>query len=95
MFCNIGNVRVSGCRDIDVMYKYPIGLTDKRFKVIKKCPQCSFFTAVGYGRIPAGRYVRSHAAAPHMKAASVPVGIQGGISAGWYSKRLQTGRYHR
>lgn len=42
MFCNIGNVRVSGCRDIDVMYKYPIGLTVKRFKVIKKCPQCSF-----------------------------------------------------
>lgn len=36
MFCNIGDVRVSGCRDIDVMYKYPIGLTDKRFKVIKK-----------------------------------------------------------
>lgn len=43
MFCNIGNVSVSGCRDIDVMYKYPIGLTDKRLQVIKKMSAVFFF----------------------------------------------------
>lgn len=89
MFCNIGDVRVSGCRDIDVMYKYPIGLTDKRFKVIKKVIKnvrsvlfysCRVWT-------DSGRQIRTK---PCCCASD-----EGGISAGWYSKRLQTGRYHR
>lgn len=81
MFCNIGNVRVSGCRDIDVMYKYPIGLTDKRFKVIKIFfYSCRVWT-------DSGRQTRTK---PCCCAS-----YEGGISAGWFSKRHQTGRYHR